>query len=91
MNHRRTKHNGTPIKELLRHQLGLSVWRIGVRRLAAGEVYEARDLAGRGVEYALREADIDVEIALRIADVLEVMRLASKVNDGVDLREVDAA
>lgn len=44
----------------------------------------------RGIEDTLGETDIDVEVALRIAYILEVMRLVSQVGDGVDLREIDA-
>ena len=90
VDHRGAKDDGASIEELLGHKLRLSVGCICIRRLAAREVDKARHHARRGVENALGETYIDVEVALRIADVLEVVRLSCQVDDGVNLGEVDA-
>ena len=84
VDHRGAKNDCTTIQKLLRSQLGLAVWRIGIRRLAAGEVDEAWHLAVASVEDAHREANVYVEVALWVADLFKVMRLAGKVDNSVN-------
>ena len=82
--HRSTQNNGASGQELFRSEFRLAVGRVSIRRLAAGEVDESRHLAVNSIEHLLRKTNVDVEIALRIAHVLQVMRLASKMHDCID-------
>ena len=80
MYHRRTQHNRPAAQKLLRRQLAPSV-RITVRRgLAAGEIDEALRLPLHGIEDLLGKPHVDVEIALLGRNLLQVMRLARKMD-----------
>lgn len=92
VDHRRLKHNRPSIKPFLSFALRLRVWSIAsLRSLDAGEIDKRLHFVAAGLEELLRQPDIDIEVDLRRGDVLRVMRLTRKMDNGIDARGVDVA
>ena len=56
-----------------------------------GEIDKARNLPDGRIKNAFCETNIDIEVTLRIADFLQVVRLACEMDNGAYAREINTA